>query len=207
MSLAWFTVPLMLAVIVGGFRIPPGIPEWPVDLLFHHEEYAEFAIRARRTELERLSEAEMVVLGTVQSAVGYWREGTIYTSATVLIDDCVSGGCPGDTLVLDFLGGTTPDGEGASYHPSGPPWAGPYNFTLPEAGKSYVLLVRRDDESDQLLGNLPRYGYEVLNGRVVRKGIPVGEFVDIIRRTLVCLRADTTSAEGDVGASAGQPAN
>jgi len=182
----------VLLLLAVSLEVAADLPEWPLDLGLR-EGSAEFVSKARQAELDRLSDVEMVILGRVESTTGYRRSprGPIYTSANIRIDECVYGNCPADSILLDFVGGTTADGHVEEYDLSGPPWAGPWYSALPEAGKAYVLLVKRSDRSGLLYGQLPRLGYEIRDGVVVRKGIPVAEFTAVLRTALAVVRPDT----------------
>ena len=184
-----FVLAALLAT--GAAQTAPGLPVWPVDLETH-QQAQRFARDGGRTiqeyvEIDREAEAafamsqNIIVLGTATSVEPYWRDKTIYTAVTVEVEECLKGNCGTGSLTMSIYGGTI-DGVTHAIYPSGPWWSGPFDITPPAVGDRCIFLLWRDREDPSFLrGGGSKTRYVIKDGQVARKGIPLGDFVSVVR--------------------------
>ena len=170
------------------------LPDWPLDQevlsqieslhadsRMTAEEYAE---AATKSELATVLSADVVVLGRVSSVEAYERDKEIYTGITVDVEEYLKGRTDEDTVTISFFGGTIGD-RTMTIEGSGPPWSGPFTNWPPVEGDRYVFLAEwRGEDGDFLSGGSPRRRYWIVDGQVVRKGMPEDEFLEVLRAYL-----------------------
>lgn len=194
----------MLALLVAlavsaaaGCGTPVELPAWPVDQwVLHdaqryaasagHEAADRFVERARQAELERVLARDLIVVGTVSSIEGSeWRgEGDVFTSVVIEIDECLKGDWDEGRIVAHSRGGSA-GGHIIEFDLSGPDYAGPWNNDPPRVGGEYIFLLQRSaDGPTPVAGGRSRGYYEIVDGVVQRKQLPLDAFVEILRQYL-----------------------
>ena len=202
------TFGLTVALLLLAAASPTGreLPDWPLDQKvlsqiesldadssMTDEEYAE---AATETELRRVLSADLVVLGRVLFVEPYERGKDIYTGITVDVEDYLRGRTDGDTVTFSYFGGTIGD-KTATVQGSGPPWSGPFTNYPPVEGDRYVFIGDwRGEGGDFLAGGDPRLRYWIIDGQVIRKGMPEDEFLGVLRAYLAPEPKRESASEG-----------
>jgi hypothetical protein len=193
---------LVVMPTTGGYELP----DWPLDQevlsqiesldadsRMTAEEYAE---AATKSELRRVLSADLVVLGSVLSVEPYERGTEIYTGITVDVEDCLKGHTDESTVTVSFFGGTIGD-RILTVQGSGPPWSGPFTNYPPVEGDRYVFLAQwRGEDSDFLSGGSPRHRYWIVDGQVIRKGMPEDEFLHVLKAYLAPDVEEQSTSDG-----------
>ena len=130
-----------------------------------------FLAYARNEEASYLSQADLIILGTIESENPRELDGLgIYTFFTLRIERCLKGACPTDMVEFGVWGGTA--GERTRWISLAP------RFTVGE--RAIVLLERSPSgrEPPGLYALSEKHRYLVEDEIVTRKGLALAEFIE-----------------------------
>jgi len=183
------SVALSLALGAGATDAWPPDTKWIAQAEWVASEDGAAAGRFKlatlvETERSRVVTSDLVILGRVESLESYEPESlegyprrmkrVARTAITVEVEECLRGDCGGGHIVTSVLGGRV--GDAVMVLPGA---------RLPEIGEEYVLCLQHNPlEPGGFQGGYQNTRFHIEDGIVKRKGMPLDEFLGILRAHL-----------------------